>query len=123
MAKKILFVDDEVDVVESQKSYLSKRGYLVFTATNTKDALETIKNESFDLVFCDIKLETETSGFDILEEAKKLKPGLDIFLITGYLDKDIEDKGLALGAKEIIHKPFSLQDLENKIKETLSKSK
>lgn len=41
MNQKILFIDDEVDVVESQKSYLSKRGYQVFTATTTKDALET----------------------------------------------------------------------------------
>lgn len=123
MGQKILFVDDELDVVEFQKSYLSKRGYQVYTATNTKDALETIKNESLDLVFCDIKLETNTSGLDILEQAKKLKPNLIIYLVTGYLEKDIHEKGLKLGAKEVIPKPITLQDLEQKIKETFPESK
>ncbi|MFA4842685.1 MAG: response regulator [Candidatus Omnitrophota bacterium] len=123
MSQKILFIDDEADVVEFQKSYLTKRGYTIFTATNTQDALETIKNESLDLAFCDIKLENTTSGFDILTQAKKLKPNLTVYLITGYLDKDVEDKGLALGAKEVLHKPFSLEDLEQKIKESIPESR
>lgn len=120
MSKKILFIDDEKDVVEFQKSYLTKRGYTVLTAGTTQDALQLIKDEPLDLVFCDIKLENTTSGFDILTQAKKLKPDLTIYLITGYLDQDVEDKGLALGAKEILHKPFPLESLEQKVKEVFS---
>ncbi len=119
MNQKILLIDDEPDVLEFQKSYLSRKGYTCLVAASTKDALETIKNESLDLVFCDIKLETNTSGLDILEQAKKLKPNLTIYLVTGYLQEELDEKGLALGAKEVLHKPLTNEDLEKKIKETL----
>ncbi len=120
---KILLIDDEPDVIEFQKSYLSKRKYEVLTATNTKEAIEAIKNESPDIVLCDIKLETSTSCFGILEEAKKLKPEIIVYLITGYLDKETEEKGLSLGAKEVLGKPLPNEELEKKIKEALSNSK
>lgn len=120
MSPKILLVDDEVDVVEFQKHFLERRKYEVLTATNTKDAIEAIKNTSPDIVFCDIKLETSTSGFEILAEAKKLKPNLTIYLVTGYLDKDTEQKGLSLGAKEVLGKPLPNEELEKRIKEVIS---
>lgn len=117
MSLKILLIDDEVDVIEFQKSYLSRRKYEVITATNAKEAIAAIKNEPIDIVFCDIRLETDTSGFDILEQAKKLKPETVVYLITGFLEKDIEEKGLSLGAKEVLHKPVPNETFEQKIKE------
>lgn len=119
MSQKILLIDDELDVVEFQKNFLTRRGYQVLTATNTKDAIELIKKDSPDIVFCDIQLETDTAGLDILEQVKKIKPDIVIYLITGFLDKEIEVKGLALGAKEVLTKPISNEDFEKKIKEVL----
>ena len=119
MNPKILIIDDEVDVLEFQKSYLSRRKYTVFTAANTIDALEVIKNESPDIVFCDIRLETDTAGLDILEQAKKLKPDMTVYLITGLPEVELEKKGLALGAKELLHKPITNEALEGKIKEVI----
>lgn len=115
MAKKILLIDDEPDVVEFQKHYLERRQYEVITAATTQDALEAIKNNSPDIVFCDLQLETDTSGFEILKQAKKLKPGLPVYLITGYVDQDTEEKGLSLGAKEVLGKPLSYEELEKRI--------
>lgn len=120
MNPKILLIDDEPDVVEFQKRFLERRKYEVLTATNTKDAIEAIKNNSPDIVFCDIKLETETSGFDILEQAKKLKPEMIVYFITGYLDKETEQKGLSLGAKAVLGKPLLNEELEKRIKELTS---
>jgi len=117
---KILIVDDEPDVIEFQASYLRRRKHEVFTAKNTTEALEAIKNISLDLVFCDIALETSFAGFSILEQAKKLKPELPIYLITGFVDKDIMERGISLGAREVLGKPVSNEDLELKIKEVFS---
>ncbi|MBU4346066.1 MAG: response regulator [Candidatus Omnitrophica bacterium] len=119
MIKKILIIDDEPDVLEFQKSYLSRRKYQVTTASNTKEAIETIKNESPDIVFCDIRLETDTAGLDILEQAKKIKPDMVVYLITGLPEVEVEKKGLALGAKELLHKPITNEILEGKIKEAI----
>lgn len=119
MNPKILIIDDEVDVLEFQKSYLSRRKYTVFTAANTNEALDVIKNESPDIVFCDIRLETDTAGLDILEQAKKIKPDTIVYLITGLPEVELEKKGLALGAKELLHKPLTNEVLEGKIKEVI----
>ena len=119
MNLKILIVDDEPDVIEFQKSFLARRKYQVFTALDTKSALETIKNESPDIIFCDIRLEHDRAGLEILEQAKKIKPEITVYLVTGLLDREVEEKGNALGAKEILHKPVSNEELEKKIKEYL----
>lgn len=118
---KILFVDDEPDLLEFYRSYLSRRKYQVLTSSNRSEAIESIKKESPDIVFCDIRLETDIAGLEILEEAKKIEPDIVVYLITGLMERDIEEKGLSLGAKEVLHKPISHQMLEEKIKEVVEK--
>ncbi len=115
----ILIVDDEPDIVEFQAAFLKRRKYNVLTATNTAEAMEAIKNNAPDVVFCDIGLETDDAGFCILEETKKLKPELPFYLITGYLNSHTEKQGLSLGAREVIVKPVSHDALEEKIKAVL----
>ncbi len=117
---RILIIDDEPDIAEFQKSYFTKRKYEVLVAVNTKDALEKIKNDSPDIVLCDVRLDSDRAGLEILSEAKKIKPNIVVFLITGLLEKDIHDQGLALGAKEVLTKPISAEELENKIKAAIS---
>jgi len=112
-----LIVDDEPDVVAFQKSFLSRRNYLVCTASTTPEAIETLKKEMPDMVFCDVRIDTDSAGLEILKQAKLIKPDIIFFLITGLIDRDIEEQGMALGAKEILTKPISNHELENKIKE------
>lgn len=69
---KILIIDDEPDTIEFQQKYLTRRKYEVSTATNTKEALEKIKIDSPDIVFCDVRLDSDRAGLDILLEAKKI---------------------------------------------------
>lgn len=117
---KILLIDDEEDILEFQKAYLVRRKYEVVTAANTHTAIEAIKNESPDIVFCDLRLkESDTAGLDILEQAKKIKPKLIVYLITGLLEKEVADKAAALGAKGFLIKPLQGQALEDKIKEMI----
>jgi CheY-like chemotaxis protein len=120
MSLKILLIDDEPDAIEFQKSFLTRRNYVVFTARNTDEAINIIKERAPDIIFCDIRLETDTAGLDILAQAKKIKPDIIVYLVTGLLDKDIRESGIALGAKEVLIKPASNEDLEKKIKEASS---
>lgn len=117
MEKKILVIDDEIDVVEFQRSYLTRRGFTVFTATDSKLALEILQKESPQVVFCDCRIDDDADGLMILEQAKKINPDIIFFLITGFIDKEIEKKGLALGVKEILAKPLSCAELSKKIQE------
>lgn len=117
---KILIIDDEPDIVEFQKAFLSRRKHEVITATNSSEALEMIRANTFEIVFCDVRLDTDSAGLKILEETKKLKPQVQFFLITGLIDKEIHDKGMALGAREILTKPISNAQLEQKVQEALA---
>ena len=54
-----------------------------------------------------------------MEQAKKIKPDTVVYLITGLPEVEIEKKGLALGAKELLHKPITNEALEGKIKEAI----
>lgn len=119
MNPKILIIDDELDILEFQKSYLSRRKYEVLTASTTNQALELIKTEPIGIVFCDVRLETNTSGLYILEEAKKIKPELTIYLVTGLPEVEIEKQALSLGAKELLRKPITNEEIEKKIKEVM----
>ena len=115
-----MLIDDEPDVVRFQRSFLMRRNYEVFIALNTNEAIEAIQKESPDIVFCDIRLETDTAGLNILEQAKKIKPEIVVYVVTGLLDKDIEEKAIGLGAKEFLTKPMTNEVLESKIKEAIS---
>ncbi len=116
----ILVVDDEPDVLEFQKAFLERRKHSVFIASNTNDAVEAVKANNFDIIFCDLKLEQDKSGLDILEQAKKIKPQVTFYLISGFVDKETEEKGLSLGAKEVLSKPLKNDKLEEKISEAIT---
>ncbi len=116
----ILVVDDEPDVLEFQKAFLERRKHNVFTASNTNDAIETAKTNNLDIIFCDLKLEQDRSGLDILEQVKKIKPQVAFYLISGFVDKDTEEKGMSLGAKEVLNKPIKNEKLEEKISEAIT---
>jgi DNA-binding NtrC family response regulator len=120
MSPKILIIDDELDVVEFQKSFLQRRKYEVVMAHSTAQALQAIDNESPDVIFCDMRLDHDRSGLEILAHSKKTKPSTAIFLVTGYVDKTIADEGLAMGAHEVLTKPVSNEILATKIQDALS---
>jgi len=123
MVYKILLVDDESDVLEFQKSYLARRNYTVLTAANTARAMQIIKQELPDIVFCDIRLESDRAGLEILGYAKQIKPDIIFYLVTGLLDKDILEEGFSLGAKEVITKPILNEDVEKRIKSAIEEHK
>lgn len=109
-------VDDESDIIEFQRRFLSRRGHQVWVATNTVDALKVIREIMPEVVLCDIRLEEDDSGLKILKEAKRLKPDMVVYLVTGLVDKALEEKALSLGAEELLIKPLSAEILEEKFK-------
>ncbi|MDD2689121.1 MAG: response regulator [Candidatus Omnitrophica bacterium] len=118
---KILIVDDEPDVVEFEKILLIKRNHEVFSATNISDAIKIIRSELPDIVLSDVKLDTDIAGLTIAEAAKKIKPEIVIYLITGLLDGEIEKRALKLGVMEILSKPIPNKVLEEKIEIAIPK--
>ncbi len=79
--------------------------------------MSLIETERPDIVFCDVRVDTDTSGLDILQRAKQIKPDIVVYLITGLLDADLEKRGIELGAREVLSKPIAISDILKKIEE------
>ena len=116
---KILIVDDELDVLEFQKAFLTRRKHAVAIASSTQGAIDAAKREPPDVVFCDVRIDSDRAGFEVLEAIKKIKPDAVVYLITGLIDSDTEEQGLSMGAKEVLTKPLPNDVLEKKINEAL----
>ncbi len=120
---RILFVDDDKDILLTIKKSLEYHGFIVDTFSNPLEALSSFKPESYDLVLIDIKM-PEMSGFEFHQELqKKTTYGTEIKIcfITAY---EIYFETLKREFPELyggcfIRKPIKAEDLVNKIKEEL----
>ncbi len=123
MAKEILIVDDEPDVVVPIQFLMEQQGYLVMVAERGEDALDLIYQYKPDLVILDILL-PGIDGYEVCEIIR-LDPSCRdikiIFLTARNREVDIA-KGLSLGADAYITKPFSNTELVAKVKELLEKT-
>ena len=116
--RKILLVDDEVDILEFLKYNLELENFEVMVSPNGKDALKKI-SQNPDLIVLDIMM-PEMDGFELYQKIKSEKHSQDIPIIflTAKSGETDEIKGLNLGASDYIQKPISPKKLiaQNKIK-------
>ena len=120
--KKILLVDDEVDILEFLKYNLEQDNFDVLVSSNGKDALKKI-SQNPDLIVLDIMM-PEMDGFELYQQIKSNKEYQDIPIIflTAKSGETDEIKGLDLGASDYIQKPISPKKLIARIKSNLRKS-
>ena len=93
---KILWVDDEIELLRPHILFHEKKGYQVATATNADDALDKVEREPFDIIFLDENMPGLT-GLEALSHFKRLAPTIPIVMVTKSEEEDIMDR--AVGAK------------------------
>ncbi len=114
MNNRILIVDDEEGIRESLKLIL-ENNYDLFFAKNGQECIDVLKSEEINLLLLDIKM-PKISGFDILKEIKKIKPFIKVIIVTGYKSVETATEAAKLGAVDYILKPFSSQEILEKVK-------
>jgi DNA-binding response OmpR family regulator len=120
MNKKILLVDDEVELVEMIKMRLEANGYDVITAYDGLEALSKARSENPDLILLDLML-PKMDGYKVCRTLKFDEKYKHIFIImfTARAQGEDEKMGKEVGADRYIVKPFEPQKLIAKIKELL----
>ena len=108
--KKILIVDDDSYILSSFSQVLTKKGFEVSTAENGKQALEKLKQSSFDVALIDVCL-PDMEGTDILEDAKKELEKTIKIMLTGHPSVKTSDKATFEGADTYIVKPIKIDEL------------
>ena len=114
--KRILFVDDELDIVKLLSQRLTSWGYEVLTATSGEESLRITEEEQPDLVLLDIVM-PGVNGRDVCTRLKTNPKTFDIpviFLTALAMPHQIE-KALNLGADDYIVKPFKAQEMRERI--------
>ena len=110
--RKVLVVDDDAVVGKSFNRVLSeKKGYVVTTVENAHEALKQIREQSFDVIFTDIKM-PGMDGVELAERVKASQPWTPVVIITGYGTKENEARAKAAGVTEFVRKPLSPEMIE-----------
>ena len=84
--------------------------YEVHTASDGQEALHLINTEDIDVITLDLKM-PGLSGIDVLKEVKKLKPNMEVIVITGYGTLGNAQEAIRYGAGDFISKPFNVADI------------
>jgi len=119
----VIVVDDEPEIVNTLSIFLTDRGYRVKSAYNATALFAILKRKTPNLIILDIKL-PDMNGFEIckkLKTEKKLSSIPVIFLSANNGESD-KISGLDLGADDYVSKPFSLQELNARIKAVLRRN-
>lgn len=103
--KRLLFVDDERVIRETLSLILLRYGFTVTTAATVEEALAQIKAQSFDLLFCDLNIDSEGDGYTVVRAMREVAPGCVVIVLTGYPDMESADEGVWHGIDDYIAKP------------------
>jgi two-component system response regulator HydG len=112
--KKILIIDDEVNVALLLSKFLTRNGFDVTTASTGSIGMEYLKNGDFNLVLCDFRLE-DTDGREMLKNIKTQYPKTGVIIITGYSDIKMAVELIKMGAYDYITKPLYPDEILNTI--------
>lgn len=112
--KKILIIDDEVNVALLLSKFLTRNGFDVNTASSGGSGMEALKVCDYNLVLCDFRLE-DTDGREMLRNIKTQYPKTGVIIITGYSDIKMAVELIKMGAYDYITKPLYPDEILNTI--------
>jgi DNA-binding response OmpR family regulator len=117
MTRRILLVDDELAILLTLKAILEMNGFEVETAASTREAEQKLKHSSFEMVITDMRMEHETSGFEVIRAARLQSYNPAVAILTAYpgLGGDWKTQG----AESLLVKPMNTRDLLRQIEALL----
>jgi len=103
---RILWADDEIDLLKVYVLFLEEKGYEVVTASNGKDAVDLCKKESFDIIFLDENM-PGLSGLETIPLIKEIHPNVPLVMITKSEEENIMDMAIGSKIADYLTKPVN----------------
>lgn len=122
MAIKILWIDDEIELLKPHVMFLEKKGYDTQMINNAIDALEIIPQENFDAVLIDENM-PGMSGLEALQKIKEIKPQLPIVMITKNEEEHIMEEAIGAHIADYLIKPVNPNQILLSLKKILDRNK
>lgn len=120
ISKRILIVEDEVDIQNILKVFLEESGYLVETAGDGLEGITLFRKQSFDLVLLDIML-PKIDGYVVCEMIRQ-ESNLPVIMLTALDDEDDQIRGFDLKVDDYITKPFSISLVLKRVEAVLRRT-
>lgn len=110
--KKVLLVDDEEDLLETQRMFLEEKGYEVDIAKDGIEAMERVYEKKYDIILLDITI-PEMDGYQVLRMIKNepLYKDVPVIMVTAKTLKADKFRGFETGADGYLTKPYSPEEL------------
>lgn len=112
-------MDDDEGVRENLSELFASLGYEILTASNTPEALETLRTTDVDLLLTDYKMPGPT-GVELIEAARQAHPEMRAVLMTAFGDSFTEIESVRRGAVGYVTKPFEADEVVDLVKRILS---
>lgn len=120
-SKRLLIVDDEVDLVENIAWYFTEQGYNVLQAYHGLEALEVVKKNDIDCVVADIRM-PNMNGVEFIKQCRELKYEFPFIFLTAFRSKDLMLEALNYSAFDFLDKPFKMEHMEDVIERAIASS-
>ena len=115
---RILITEDDASLAEALQFALKQSGYAVDAVNNGVAADEALKNDVFGLLILDLGL-PRLDGFEVLRRLRRRNPALPVLILSGREKPEEKVLGLDLGADDYLVKPFSLHELQARVRALL----
>jgi len=122
MASKILWADDEIELLKPHVLFLKEKGFDVTTVNNGMDAAELVEEESFDIVFLDENM-PGLSGLETLSRIKESNPTVPVVMITKSEEETIMEEAIGSKISDYLIKPVNPNQILLSIKKNLENKK
>ncbi len=120
MARKILVIDDKLELRTLLKSYLTQEGFEVITASDGQEALYVARHEKPNLIILDLMM-PEMGGYEFMR-AYNREADTPVVILTAKIDENDKVLGLELGADDYVTKPFSPRELTARVRAVLRRA-
>lgn len=117
---RVLFVDDEVDFLETILKRMQKRRVAAFGARSGEEALVWLQQQTADIVVLDVRMQG-MDGIQTLRAVRSAHPLLEVIMLTGHASLEIAKEGMQLGAFDYLMKPIDLDELLYKLEDAYKK--
>ena len=120
MTYKLLWADDEIELLNAHVIFLQNKGYDVTQVTNGLDAIEACKEETFDLVLLDENM-PGLSGLETLVKIKEIQPEIPIVMVTKSEEEDIMEQAIGSQIADYLIKPVNPHQILLALKKNIHK--
>jgi DNA-binding NtrC family response regulator len=108
---KVLVVDDEIKITEQLNRRLTRKGFIVFEANDSRNAFRILETQKIDIALLDFMIPHDLNGIEILKRIKSEFSATEVIMVSGQDDIDVVIEAQRQGAIDFVRKPFNLSDI------------